>query len=57
MMAGYIKGSKAWLDFVKERILFLGDLLVSPITNEEEKKKLLAEQTTLVLQLCDSYEK
>ena len=56
-MAGYIIGSKAWLDHTKERILFIGDLLVSDLTTHEEKVKLLSEQAALVLALCDSYKK
>ena len=56
-MAGYIIGSEAWLNHTKERILFIGDLLVSPLTTYEEKLKLLSEQAYLVIQLCDSYKK
>jgi hypothetical protein len=55
-MAGYVKGSKAWLNFVTERILFIGDLLISPLTNEEEKRKLVTEQAALVLHMRDYYE-
>ena len=55
-MAGYIRGTKAWLDHTKERILFIGDLLVSPLTTDEEKVRLLSEHAALVLDLCKSYE-
>ena len=48
-MAGYIAGSKEWYDHVKERILTLGDLMMSPLTTGEEKRKYHVEQTALIL--------
>lgn len=55
-MAGYIVGSQAWLKVTKERIITLGDLLKSPLTNAEEKERLHLEQTKLVLAVYDYFE-
>lgn len=55
-MAGYVVGSKEWYAHMKERIIFIGDLLKSPLTNNEEKERLHKEQTKLMLALFDYYE-
>lgn len=52
-MAGYVKGSKGWYESMRERLVFIGDLLKSPLTSKEEKEELHMEQVKLMLELFD----
>ena len=56
-MAGYVKGSNEWYNIMKERILFLGDLMMSPLTSREEKEKCHIEQTALLMKIFEYCER
>ena len=56
-MAGYVAGSKEWYRHTKERILFLGDLMMTSLTTKEEKQRAHIEQTRLLMDFFNHYER
>lgn len=52
-MAGYVVGSKAHYDFLKEKLIDIGAILRAFNLSEEEKKALFAKQ----VQFMDQMEK
>ena len=53
-MAGYIIGTKEWLEHAKERVVVLGKKLKSSDMTPEEMDELYVEQTRLLMQIHDN---
>ena len=53
-MAGYVRGSQAWYDHSRKRIIEIGKKLQNPDINQETRDKLYDEQIHLALEL-DKY--
>lgn len=52
-MAGYVKGSQAWYDKSRRRLVEISKKLKSPETNRDDKKKLYNEQCCLIDELLE----
>jgi len=50
-MAGYVKGSKAHYEFLKEKLLDISTILGTFKLNEDEKKELFVKQVQFMNQL------
>lgn len=50
-MAGYVIGSKAHYEFLKEKLIDISTILESFELNEEEKKDLFVKQVEFINQL------
>lgn len=52
-MAGYMKGSQAWYDESRRRLVEISKKLKSPETNRDDKEKLYDEQCCLIDELLE----
>lgn len=53
-MAGYVKGSKAWYNFLRGRLLAISCKLRSPELTQEERDTLYSEQCRIIFELEDA---
>ncbi len=53
-MAGYVKGSKAWYNFLRGRLLAISCKLRSPELTQEERNALYSEQCRIMIELEDA---
>ena len=50
-MAGYVKGSKAWYNFLRARLLIISSKLRSDNISQEERDRLYNEECRIVTEL------
>ena len=53
-MAGYVKESKAWYNFLRGRLLAISCKLRSPELTQEERDALYSEQCRIIFELEDA---
>ena len=53
-MAVYVKGSKAWYNFLRGRLLSISCKLRSPELTQEERDTLYSEQCRIIFELEDA---
>lgn len=53
-MTGYVKGSKAWYNFLRGRLLIISCKLRSPELTQEERDTLYGEQCRIMIELEDA---
>ena len=53
-MAGYVKGSKAWYNFLRARLLIISSKLRSDNISQEERDRLYNEEIRIVMELDDA---
>lgn len=54
-MAGYVIGTKAWYNKVRERLTQISEMLKSPEVSQEKKDELYEEQIALILDVSEYY--
>lgn len=54
-MAGYVIGTKAWYNKVRERLTQISEMLKSPDVSQEKKDELYEEQVALILDVSEYY--
>ena len=50
-MGGYTKGTKAWYNFLRGRLMIISSKLQSPDINRAERTALYNEQNRIILEL------